>query len=65
MKRFVEGADRGQSTFLPECLDDWIGEDNPVRAIDAFIDALDLAELEFEAVKRRRPAGPPITPRCS
>ena len=51
MKRFVAGADRGQSTFLPECLDDWIGEDKPVRVIDAFIDALDLAELEFEAVK--------------
>jgi transposase len=51
MKRFVEGADRGQSTFLPECLDDWIGEDNPVRVIDAFVDALDLAEFEFEGVK--------------
>ena len=43
MKRFVEGADRGQSTLLPECLDDWIDEENPVRAIDAFVDALDLA----------------------
>jgi hypothetical protein len=30
MKRFVEGADRGQSTLLPECLDDWINEENPV-----------------------------------
>jgi transposase len=48
MKRFIEGADRGQSTFLPECLDDWIAEDNPVRAIDAFVDELDLAELGFE-----------------
>lgn len=35
MKRFVVGADRGQSTLLPECLDDWIEEENPVRAIDA------------------------------
>jgi hypothetical protein len=33
MKRFVEGADRGQSTLLPECLEDWIEEDNPVRAL--------------------------------
>ena len=50
MKRFVEGWDRGQSTLLPECLDDWIGDDNPVRAIDAFVDALDLAGLGFDGV---------------
>jgi transposase len=51
MKRFVEGADRGQSTLLPECLDDWIDEENPVRAIDAFVDALDLASLGFDGVE--------------
>jgi transposase len=51
MRRFVEGADRGQSTLLPECLDDWIDENNPVRVIDAFVDALDLAELGFEGVE--------------
>ena len=45
MKRFVEGADRGQSTLLPECLDDWVDEENPVRVIDAFVDALDLGDL--------------------
>ena len=50
MKRFVEGVDRGQSTLFPECLDDWIDEDNPVRAIDVFVDALDLAGLGFERV---------------
>ena len=50
MKRFVEGVDRGQSTLFPECLDDWIGEDNPVRAIDVFVDALDLAGLGFDRV---------------
>ena len=38
MKRFVEGADRVQSTLFPECLEDWIGEDNPVRVIDVFVD---------------------------
>ena len=32
MKRFLVGADRGQSTLLPECLDEWIDESNPVRA---------------------------------
>ena len=50
MRRFVEEADRGQWTLLPECLDDFIGEDNPVRVIDAFVDALDLAEMSFEGV---------------
>ena len=50
MKRFVEGADRGQSTLLPECLDDWIDEENPVRAIDIFVEALDLKELGFDGV---------------
>ena len=47
MKRFVEGADRGQSTLFPECRDDWIDENNPVRVIDVF----DLAELGFEGVE--------------
>ena len=50
MKRFVEGIDRGQSTLFPECVEDWISEDNPVRVIDVFVDALDLAEIGFEGV---------------
>jgi transposase len=50
MKRFVEGTDRGQSTFFPECLEDWICEDNPVRVIDVFVDKLDLTELRFVGV---------------
>jgi hypothetical protein len=45
---FVEGADRGQITLFPDCLEDWIGEDNPVRVIDVFIDELDLADLGFD-----------------
>jgi hypothetical protein len=48
MRRFVEQADRGQWTLLPECLDDFIDESNPVRVIDVFVDALDLAEIGFE-----------------
>ena len=48
MRRFVEEADRGQWTLLPECLDDFIDESNPVRVIDAFVDALDLGEMNFE-----------------
>jgi transposase len=50
MKRFVEGADRGQSTLFPECLEDWIHEDNPVRVIDVFVDELDLGALGFDGV---------------
>ena len=51
MKRFVEGADLGQGTLLPECLKDWIDEENPVRVIDAFVDALDLAGLGFDGIE--------------
>ncbi|VIO71465.1 hypothetical protein CI1B_36490 [Bradyrhizobium ivorense] len=51
MKRFVAGADRRQSTLLPECLDDFIDEGNPVRMIDVFVDTLDLAEMSFEGVE--------------
>jgi len=50
MRRFVEGLDRGQVTLFPECLEDWIGEDNPVRVIDVFVDELDLAGLGFSGV---------------
>jgi transposase len=50
MKRFVVGADRGQSTLLPECLDDWIDESNAVRVIDAFADVLNLVDLGFDGV---------------
>jgi transposase len=51
MKRFVAGTDRWQSTLLPECLDDFIDESNPVCVIDVFVDALDLAEMSFEGVE--------------
>jgi transposase len=51
MKRFIEGADRGQSTLLPDCLDDWVDESNPVRAVDVFVDELDLTELGFADVE--------------
>jgi transposase len=51
MRRFVEGADRGQSTLFPESLEDWIGEDNPVRVIDVFVDELDLAKLGFSGIE--------------
>ena len=48
MKRFIEGRDRDQATLFPERLDEAIGADNPVRVVDAFVDALGLAELGFD-----------------
>ncbi len=50
MKRFVEGVDREQSTLFPDRLEDWIGDDNPVRVVDVFVDELDLGGLGFDRV---------------
>jgi len=51
MKRFIEGEGRNQATLLPEYLDDYVSEDNPVRAVDAFVDELDLKALGFEGAE--------------
>ena len=50
MTRFVVGDDRSQSTLFPERLEDYLSEDNPVRAIDVFVDELDLSKLGFDGV---------------
>src|SRR5919205_1739311 len=50
MKRFVEGEDRRQATLLPECLDDYVAQDNAVRIIEACVDELDLGALGFAGV---------------
>jgi hypothetical protein len=50
MSGFVEGIDRSQSTFFPPMLDDYVAEDNPVRAVDAFVEGLDLGRLGFGRV---------------
>src|SRR5215831_4243361 len=50
MRRFVEGIDRGQATLFPECLEDWVDEDNPGRGIDAFVAKLDLSRVGFDGV---------------
>ena len=50
MRRFVERIDRGQARLFPECLEDWIDADNPVRVIDAFVEKLDLPGLSFDGV---------------
>jgi len=62
MKRFVEGVDRSQSTLFPERLDDWIGEDNAVRVVDVFVDALDLAGLGFDRVAAQATGRPGYHP---
>ena len=62
MKRFVEGLDRGQSTLFPECLGDWVGEDNAVRVIEAFVEALDLGELGFSGVDPKATGRPSYHP---
>ncbi|SEF35534.1 IS1182 family transposase [Variovorax sp. NFACC27] len=51
MRRFIESEDRRQVTLMPECLDDYIGEDNPVRVVDAFVEELDLHALGFQGVE--------------
>ena len=64
MKRFIEGEDRNQSTLFPECLEDYITEDNPVRVVDVFVDELDLGQLGFGRVEPKvtgRPAYHPST----
>jgi len=50
MNRFIQGHGRTQTTLLPECLEDYVHEDNPVRAIEAFIEQLDLGKLGFAGV---------------
>src|SRR4026208_1423531 len=64
MKRFVQSEDRSQCTLFPECLDDYIAEDNPVRIIDVFVNELDLDKLGFEGSEPKatgRPAYHPST----
>ena len=48
MKRFVQGEHRGQGTLLPQSLDDYVSDTNPVRVVDVFVDELDLVKLGFE-----------------
>ena len=62
MKRFIEGAERGQATLLPECLDDFVDESNPVRVIDAFVDALNLGKLGIDGVVPKATGRPSYHP---
>ena len=51
MTRFVVGDDRNQGTLFPDRLEDYLAENNPVRAVDVFVDELDLAKLGFCGVE--------------
>jgi transposase len=66
MSRFIEGQQRSQSVLFPEQLEDWISEDNPVRAVDAFVDELDLVQVGSPGRDLPIRGARPITPRyCS
>tara|TARA_B100000315_G_scaffold222010_1_gene225794 strand:+ start:377 stop:1819 length:1443 start_codon:yes stop_codon:yes gene_type:complete len=62
MKRFVEGMNRFQATFLPESLDDFVGDDNSVRVVDVFVDGLDLRGLGFDRVDPKSTGRPSYHP---
>lgn len=62
MKRLIEGEYRGQGTLLPELLDDYVAENNPVRVVDVFVDQLDLGELGFDGVPPAKTARPACHP---
>ena len=62
MKRFVDGIDRSQGLLLPDRLEDYVHEDNPVRVVDAFVEALDLSELGFDAANRAAGGRPAYHP---
>lgn len=61
--RYIEGVDRKQMTMLPDCVEDLIGEDNPVRVIDAFVDNLDLKKAGFARYVPKDTGRPPYDPR--
>lgn len=51
MKRFIQGEERTQATLLPELLDDYIADTNPVQVVDVYVDELDLGKLGFEGIE--------------
>jgi transposase len=62
MKRFIEGQCRTQTVLLPECIEDFVAEDSPVRVIEAFVEILDLGTLGFESVKAAATGRPAYHP---
>ena len=62
MGRFVEGADRFQLSFLPDCLEDWVDENNAVHVIEAFVEALDLSALRVTSAIAKATGRPAYHP---
>jgi transposase len=62
VNRFINEADRIQGTLLPETIDEYVSEENPVRVIDEFVGALDLAGLGFEGVVPKATGRPSYHP---
>ena len=62
MKRFIEGEDQSQIALLPECLDDFIAEDNPVRVAEAFVEELDLQGVGFDGAQPAETGRPSYHP---
>src|SRR3954465_686843 len=59
---YIAGHDRSQLLLLPEAVDDYVGSDNPVRFIDAFVDGLDLAAASFSRVEPKVTGRPGYAP---
>lgn len=61
--KYIIGESRNQITLLPECIEDYVGEDNPVRVIDAFVNQMDMDETGFKRAKPNETGRPPYDPR--
>lgn len=60
--KHIEGIDRNQITLMPDAVEDYVSEDNPIRFLDAFVDHLDLADLGFQKVETADTGRPPYHP---
>jgi len=60
---YIHGTDRGQAALLPAAIEDYVASDAPVRVIDAFVDGLNLGELEFGRASPAATGRPPYDPR--
>ena len=60
---YIKGQARGQMTLLPDCIDDLVSPENPVRVIDAFVDGLDMEQLGFQRAVPNETGRPSYDPR--
>lgn len=60
---YIEGQDRNQITLFPECIDDYISADNPVRVIDEYVEQLDMEKLGFKRAVPASTGRPPMIPK--